>query len=162
PSIATATSPVSTFTTASGCGVGAFDLTAPPDGATSATQLTWQAAAGASTYDLYLGSSTPPPLLESGLTATTHAVPNVPGMVSWLLAAPASGEATSTAPTPIRSSPPSSGALCGTSPAIPPVSPPNGATNVSTTVSVNWSLSQISAPLDLYFGTTSDPPLLRS
>jgi hypothetical protein len=42
------------------------------------------------------------------------------------------------------------------------VSPSNGATGVSTTASLTWSLAQISAPVDVYFGTTSDPPLLRS
>ena len=161
PSVSTAASAVSTFTTPSGCGVASFDLVTPADGATSATQLTWQAAAGARTYDLYLGSTSPPPLLESGLTSTTHAVPNVPGQIFWFVVAHASCDGTKTATTPIRSYTASSGSLCGISPSVTALSPPNGAANVSTTASLAWSISQISAPVDVYFGTTSDPPLLQ-
>src|SRR5207253_1829597 len=80
PTQSTAQSAISIFTTAAGCGVGAFDLTAPADGANgSVSQLAWQAAANAGTYDLYLGTTNPPSLLESGLTTTTHAVPDIPG-----------------------------------------------------------------------------------
>ena len=160
--VSTADSAISTFTTASGCGIGSFDLTSPADGATSATQLSWQPAPGAGTYDLYLGTNTPPPLFESGITGTTHAVPNVPGQVFWFVVAHASCDATKTATTPIRSYTASGGSLCGTSPLITLASPPDGSSNIATTVTLSWSLTQITAPVDVYFGTTSNPPLLRS
>ncbi|HUR34208.1 MAG TPA: kelch repeat-containing protein [Vicinamibacterales bacterium] len=47
----------------------------PSSGATSvstATALDWSASAGATTYDLSLGTTNPPPLVASGLTATTY------------------------------------------------------------------------------------------
>ncbi|PYQ61175.1 MAG: hypothetical protein DMF58_05780, partial [Acidobacteria bacterium] len=103
PTASTATSAIVTFTTAAGCGVGAFDLTAPADGATSASQLSWQPAPGAGTYDLYLGTTTPPPLFESGITATTHSVPNIPGRVFWFVVAHAACDATKTSTSPVRS-----------------------------------------------------------
>ena len=162
PAVSTAASAIASFTTVAGCGAGAFDLIAPADGATSAAQLSWQASSGASTYDLYLGTNNPPPLFESGLTSTTHAVPNVPGKVFWFVVAHAACDATKTAATPVRSYTASGAPLCGAAATVTVVSPPDHATNVATSVDLTWSISQVSAPLDIYFGTTPDPPLLRS
>ncbi|HEY8183996.1 MAG TPA: hypothetical protein VII32_17255 [Thermoanaerobaculia bacterium] len=163
PTVATATSTVANFTTAAGCGVGAFDLIAPADNATGQiASLDWQAAPGAATYDLYLGTTNPPPLIESGLTTTTHSVPNTPGRVFWFVVAHAACDATKTSNSSIRSFTTSGAAPCGSSPSVTQTSPPNGASNIATSVSLVWSVAQVNSTVDVYFGTTSNPPLLRS
>ncbi|HYS54496.1 MAG TPA: hypothetical protein VER58_12130 [Thermoanaerobaculia bacterium] len=163
PTTSSATSTVASFTTAAGCGVGAFDLVAPPNNATGAiASLSWQPASGAATYDLYLGTTNPPPLLESGLTATTHSVPNIPGQIFWFVVAHAACDPTRTASTSIRSFTTSSAPPCGASPSVTQTAPLNGATNVATSTDLTWSVSQVNSTVDVYFGTTATPPLLRS
>jgi hypothetical protein len=52
-------------------------LWSPTNGATTlaaSQNLTWSAAAGATTYDVYFGTTNPPPLYSSNLTVTTLAV----------------------------------------------------------------------------------------
>src|SRR5205085_3902974 len=66
------------------------------------------------------------------------------------------------ATTPVRSYTALGGSLCGAGAAVTLVAPANGASNISTTVTLTWSLAQISAPVDVYFGTTATPSLLRS
>ncbi|MDQ6799521.1 MAG: hypothetical protein M3041_01650, partial [Acidobacteriota bacterium] len=163
PTVASAASSVASFTTAAGCGVGAFDLIAPPDNATgSIASLDWQPAAGAATYDLYLGTTNPPPLFETGLTATTHSVPNTPGRVFWFVVAHAACDATRTSNSSMRSFTTSGAAPCGGAPAVTQTSPPSGASNIPTSVALVWSVVQVNSTVDVYFGTTSSPPLLRS
>src|SRR4029077_20801461 len=71
PSVSTATSVVSSFTTAAGCGAGAFDVIAPSEGAAgvngSALTLLWQPSAGSGSYDVYLGAANPPPQVAAGI-----------------------------------------------------------------------------------------------
>ncbi|HKB80548.1 MAG TPA: hypothetical protein VKH35_12620, partial [Thermoanaerobaculia bacterium] len=161
--VSAASSAVSSFTTAAGCSAGAFDLIAPADGAAgSIAALSWQPAAGAGTYDLHLGSTNPPPLFESGLTATTHAVPDIPGLVYWFVVAHAACDPAKTSNTPIRAYTASAAPLCGAVPVVTAIAPGAGAADVPTTTTLRWSVSQISAPIDVYFGTVSDPPLFQS
>src|SRR5437867_706113 len=163
PTVSTAASAIASFSTTAGCGVGTFDLTEPADNATgSIPRLAWQAATGAGTYDLYLGTTSPPPLFESGITSTTHSVPTTPGRIFWFVVAHAACDPTKTSISSTRSFTVSGAAACGTSPSITLLSPAPGSTNVSTTVDLTWSVSQITAAVDVYFGTTSTPPLLRS
>ncbi|HMC70550.1 MAG TPA: hypothetical protein VKJ07_15445, partial [Mycobacteriales bacterium] len=69
PSAARSTSTASSFTTAAGCGAGAFDVITPSEGAQNvngaALHLAWQPSAGASSYDVYLGTTSPPPLVKT-------------------------------------------------------------------------------------------------
>jgi M6 family metalloprotease-like protein len=54
---------------------GSVSLQSPANSATGvalAPDLTWTAAANASSYDLHLGTSSTPPLFASGLSATSH------------------------------------------------------------------------------------------
>ena len=163
PSVSTATSTVASFTTAAGCGAGAFDLVAPADNTTgSIASLNWSAASGAGTYDLYLGTTNPPPLFESGLTATTHSVPNIPGRIFWFVVAHAACDSTRTASSSIRSFTTSSAPQCGAFPSVTPVTPPDGAANVPTSVVLTWSVAQDNSTVYVYFGSTATPPLLRS
>ncbi|HEY8132425.1 MAG TPA: hypothetical protein VII12_11080, partial [Thermoanaerobaculia bacterium] len=97
PTVSTAVSAIASFSTTAGCGVGVFDLTEPADNASgSIPRLAWQAASGAGTYDLYLGTTSPPPLFESGITSTTHSVPTTPGRIFWFVVAHAACDPTKT------------------------------------------------------------------
>jgi sugar lactone lactonase YvrE len=163
PTQSSATSSVASFTTAAGCGVGAFDLVAPADNATGTIpNLQWQPAAGASTYDLYLGTTNPPPLFETGLTATTHSVPALPGRLFWFVVAHAACDPTKTATSSIRSFTTFSAPPCGAGAAVSTTSPASGSTNVATDAQLAWTVTQVNSTVSVFFGTTSDPPLLRS
>jgi hypothetical protein len=74
--VSTAASGVRTFKTVASCQApGAFDLAAPADGASgvaSDVPLSWQPAAGASAYDVFLGTSNPPPLSATLGTVTSY------------------------------------------------------------------------------------------
>ncbi len=74
PTPSTATSAVSSFTTATGCGAGAFDTIAPADGAQNVDaptlRLSWQPPRERH-YDVYFGPTNPPPLLASGIQQTS-------------------------------------------------------------------------------------------
>jgi sugar lactone lactonase YvrE len=163
PSLASAVSAIVSFTTASVCGAGAFDLTSPADGASGpVASLQWQPSSGAATYDLYLGTASPPPLFESGITTMTHTVPDIPGRIFWFVVAHAACDATKTAATPIRSFTASAAPPCGSAASVTQISPANGASDVATSVDLTWSVTQVNSTVDVYFGTSTTPPLLRS
>ncbi len=96
----TASSPVRSFQVAGGCQApGAFAQTAPAAGATGVSTsalLSWQAAANAARYDLYLGTQADPPLYLAGLTATSLQLSGlVPGATyTWRVVARAACSAT--------------------------------------------------------------------
>lgn len=168
PSVSTAASAISTFTTAGGCAVGAFNLTAPADGqqhvpivAPSSVALSWQAAAGAVSYDVYLGTTNPPNLVASGVTGTSYNAAVTSGTIYWFVVAHSScgGQ---TATSSIRSFS-TDVAACLTAPNVTIVSPADGATGQPATVNLTWSgASSAVSAFDVYFGTSSPPPLLRS
>lgn len=164
PSRATAVSPIRSFTTAAGCGVGSFDTISPADGQQNAgdstgVTLTWQAAVGASSYDVYLGGTSPPPLAANVSTTSYRAV--VTGQAFWFVVAHATCDPTKTASTRIRSFS-TNLAGCATTPTIALGTPGANATNVSTTVDLTWTANVDFDSFDVYFGTGSQPPLLRS
>lgn len=163
PSVERSTSPVASFTTAAGCGAGAFDVTSPSEGAQnvngSSLHLTWQASSGASSYDVYLGTTNPPPL--AGTTTQTFFDTTARGANFWLVVAHAACDSTKTVSTPIHTFTAISG--CGATPSIATSAPAGGATSVATTVDLTWTLNGGTAEaFDVYFGTSSTPPLLRA
>jgi hypothetical protein len=160
--LSTATSEVRSFSVTAGCPApGAFVLTQPAPGATSVpltVQLSWQAAVGASTYDLFFGASNPPPLLQSGLSATSFSASNLTASTDyfWSVVAHASCDAskvTSTGTTSFRTA----GACAGAA-AFTQRSPANGAIVASTTT-LEWNPSQNASSYDLFLGTSPDPPV---
>jgi sugar lactone lactonase YvrE len=165
PSRASASSAIRSFTTAAGCGAGSFDVVSPADGAKNVdgtkVHLVWQSSVGASTYDLYLGGINPPPLIAAGLTATSYDT-FVPGAAFWFVVAHATCDPTETATTPIRFFETNVSSGCGATPAIAVASPANGATGVSSTVDLTWTVNGLFDSIDVSFGTTSNPPLLRT
>ena len=155
-------SEVRSFTTATACQAPvSFDLTGPMDGATgvSATPaLTWNAAPGAGAYDLYIGSSNPPPLAAT-VTATTF-TPSalVAGTsYSWFVVAHASCDTTLTTRTTTRSFTVAGG--CSAAGSFALTAPTPGATNVPATTSLEWSASANASSYDLYLGTTNPPAI---
>ena len=71
--------PVRSFTTAAQCQPGQIQVatTSPSNGATniaSNVDLTWTSSGGATSFDLYFGTTQSPPLLATGLTSTTQNV----------------------------------------------------------------------------------------
>jgi sugar lactone lactonase YvrE len=161
---ATSTSPTFSFTTTGEtCAIGSFDTTAPANGATGVVDpvtLSWQAATGAATYDLYLGSVNPPPLFSAGLT-TTSTVAHVSGTAFWYVVAHAACDAAKTSQTAVRSFTVAKTCLPNSIPTVTLDSPANGATNVAVPVTLNWT-SSTAATYDLFFGTTNPPPLVNS
>lgn len=163
PSRATAASLIRSFTTAAGCGAGAFDTVSPTDGQqnvgdSTGVTLTWQSAVGASSYDVYLGGTSPPPLAATVTTTSYKAL--VTGQAFWFVVAHATCDPTKTASTRIRSFT-TSIAGCATVPTIALGTPGANATNVSTTVDLTWTANVDFDSFDVYFGTGSQPPLLR-
>ena len=87
---------------------GAFSLSTPADGATDLPAdltVAWSASAGATSYDFYLGHSSPPPLYLSGLTSTALALRSLsPGATyRWKVVARTSCDAAASTSTAIRS-----------------------------------------------------------
>ena len=136
-------------------------LMAPANGATgviTSPTLTWNAATGATSYDVYFGTSSTPPKVTN-TSATSYA----PGLLStgttyyWHIVA------RSTAGTADSGTPWSFTTLAPTPPAAPLLSSPaNGATGVSFAPSLSWTASSGAASYDVYFGTSSSPPFVTN
>jgi sugar lactone lactonase YvrE len=165
PPVSTA-SEVRSFTTTGLCGVGSFNLTSPAEGESVTTlpaRFTWQAADGAGGYDLYLGTVNPPPLFRADLRETSFETTlAAQGTHYWLVVARAACDDTKTATTAIRSFQVNVSQSCDAgATAIVLTRPSSGSTNVAGSVDLEWQTAGCaSAPFELYFGTTTDPPLL--
>jgi sugar lactone lactonase YvrE len=166
PSRATAVSPIRSLTTAAGCGVGSFDTISPADNAQNAGDatgvvLTWQAADGAVSYDVYVGNTNPPTFAAS-VTATSYKT-TVAGRTYWFIVAHAVCNPTKTSSTAVRSYSASVTGVSGCDPpAVTPGAPAAGATSVSTTVDLTWTTNAgFDGTFDVYFGAVPQPPLLR-
>jgi len=158
---ATSTSATASFTTTGGCALGTFDTTAPGEnaGAQSPVTLTWQALAGASTYDVYLGPANPPSLFASGITATSLQV-TPRGTQFWFVVAHAACDAQITSTTPVHSFTVGQGCQPG-SVTVAIDSPANGATGVASPVTLQWTSSNATG-FNVDFGTSNPPPAFAS
>jgi sugar lactone lactonase YvrE len=163
PSAGRSTSPAASFITAAGCGAGAFDITTPAEGSPNVNgtplHLAWQPSAGASSYDVYLGTTNPPPLVAT-VTQTSFDT-TARGANFWFVVAHASCDATETASTPIHTFT-APAAVCPPGASIAIAAPVSGATNVATTVDLTWTLNGAADAIDVFFGTSANPPLLRA
>lgn len=136
----------------------------PANGATSVSitpTLTWSASSGATSYDVYFGTSSSPALVTT--TSSTSYAPATlvnSGTYYWkVVAKNSAGSASSAvwsfitvsvAAPPVTSSVPSK-------PSNP--SPASGATGVSTSATLSWTDTGATS-YDVYFGTTSTPVLI--
>jgi len=162
-----ASSTIRYFTTAKG-GVAPSrpNLTAPLGGATGVSiqpQLQWQAPTGTAsiTYDVYLSTRSSPSLATSNLSVLNWTPPSLEANTKyyWKVVANNSAGSTSSA---VRSF---TTARTGVSPSTPVLlSPSNATTNIPTQTQLRWQAASGTSPIsyDVYFGTTSTPPLAAS
>ena len=133
-------------------------LVAPANGATglATATLTWQAASGATSYNVYFGTSASPALVAT-VTGTTYAAGTLAKGVTyyWRIAAK---NATGIATSATWSFTTASGGL--TAPVL--VSPANGSTAQPLTPTLKWNAVTGATSYEVYFGATSVPPLLGS
>jgi len=160
PSSPDARSPIASFTTTGSCASAVFDLVSPANNATIASspvQLAWQSAGDGATYDVYLGTVRPVPLVASGLTATTYGAPIASGAYAWFVVShPACDPSkASTTATRLFQSTIQSGCVPGQL-KVTASQPANGATGVATTVDLAWSVTGVASSFDVYFGTSPD------
>jgi hypothetical protein len=134
-------------------------LTSPGNGASNQSRtptLNWTISSGAASYDLYLGTSSPPSLYVQNLAGNSYVVStalNASTTYYWNVvaknsagSAPASGtwSFTTAVPAPAQ---------------VTLTSPISGATNQSTTPTLNWTASSNATSYDLYLGSSSSPPV---
>jgi hypothetical protein len=144
-----ATSSTWSFTTQ----IGAPALLAPASGATGialAAILSWNASPGATSYDVYFGSVSPPPL-ATNTTGRSYAAGTLQGgtVYYWQVAAKNSGGSANSA------------IWSFTTQVAAPVmaAPANAATGVSVTPTLGWNASTGATSYDVYFGTAAAPAL---
>ena len=128
----------------------------PSDGATGVSAnptLNWSATSNTDSYDVYFGTSTSPPLVGNVTSASYPLSGLSPGtLYYWKVVAKSScGNSTSgpvwsftTCPMPGMPSAPS---------------PLDGATGVSTSPMLSWAATSNTDSYDVYFGTSTTPPL---
>jgi probable HAF family extracellular repeat protein len=135
-------------------------LTAPANGASSITTtptLTWNAASGATSYDVYFGTSSTPSMVTN-TTGTSYA----PGILAlgvtyyWYVVARNDNGTTASGPPWSFTT-----LVLGGGPAVPILtSPVNRAVGVSVTASLNWDAAAGATSYDVYFGTSPFPPFV--
>jgi hypothetical protein len=146
----------------------AVTLLGPDDGATvTSSLLSWsggesQCVGLTSTYDVYFGTTSPPPLHHNNGASTTWSAPldDNTGYYWRIVAKDANGTASSqqrSFKTPCTATPDAPGGA----------SPANQATNVGIDSDISWTGANSTCPgltavYDVYFGTTSSPPLVQS
>ena len=122
-------------------------------GASTTTQLSWGVSSGASTYEVYLGTtSNPARVTETGMTTyipvglaagTTYYWRVVAKNAQGSTSSPVWGFATIAAPPPGS---PTNG------------TPANGATSVPLTPALSWGAPAGASSYEVYFGTSASPP----
>jgi sugar lactone lactonase YvrE len=154
----TASSNVFSFTTTGSC-----ETPAPVTGnalstATGAT-ISWQPSARASSYDIYLGASSPPRLYAQNVSGTTQTVNGLASgtTYNWKIVAHASCDAVRTAETSIGSF--TTSGACGVAASFSASAPNDGDATVPSTATLSWQASPGAASYDLYLGSGSNPPL---
>ena len=134
-------------------------LTAPGNGATAQSitpTLSWSSSSGATSYDLYLGTTNPPALYAQNISPTSFTVSTALTAGTtyyWNVVAKNSG-----------GSSPASGTFSFTTgvsapPQVTLSAPANGAGNQSRTPTLSWSTSSGATSYDVYLGTTNPPSL---
>ena len=131
-------------------------LSAPFNGAqafNSPYTLYWFSSLGATSYDVYFGTSSNPPLIGSvtGLSYTTGQL-NPNATYYWRIAARnAAGATSSTTWTLTTAQIPGPFSL---------TSPANGSTGIPLDPTLSWTASSNAIGYSVYLGTTNPPPLL--
>jgi len=134
----------------------------PANGATNVittTQLSWASAAGATSYDVYFGTTSPGAFVgnQSG-TSYNPGTLNYSTTYYWRIDSKNSAGTTT-------------GQVWNFTTEAQPVSPPaqvtspnpaNGATGVITTTQLSWALASGATSYDVFFATFAPPPLVNT
>jgi len=134
-------------------------LLGPANGAAGVSQnptLSWNASGFATSYDVYLGTSSPPPLFTN-TTGTAEGVGtlNAGTTYYWRIVAKDSAGSSASAIwsfTTVVVAPPA--------PVL--ISPANGVTGVSLTPALSWNASIGATSYYVFFGTSSPPPFVAN
>jgi hypothetical protein len=149
------------FTTgAGGQAPPAVTVFSPAQGATgvsTAASITWGAVSGATSYSVYFGTSTSPPLATT-TTSTSYTPPAMSPntLYYWSVTAVNSFGMT---PSVLWFFSTGAGQA---PPAVTVFSPGQGMTGVSTTASITWGAVSGATSYMVYFGTSTSPPLATS
>jgi hypothetical protein len=135
-------------------------LVSPANGATGVSltpALTWNASAGATSYDVYLGTSPTPPLVTNvTMTSYTSATLAAGTTYYWQIVAKNSGGTGGSSVWSFTTVPPGA-------PSTPVLTfPANGATGASLAPTLTWNASTGATSYSVYFGTSPTPPLVTS
>jgi len=143
---------------------GAFTLLTPVNGAVnqSATNLLldWTDSAGASTYNLYLGTANPPSLFQQNIAVSQFTVPVLTQGTTYYWTVTAANGCLPDSTAAVWSF--TTGTPCTSPGAFTLSAPVNGAINQSTTnLLIDWTDSAGAGTYNLYLGTAIPPPLFQ-
>jgi endonuclease/exonuclease/phosphatase family metal-dependent hydrolase len=136
----------------------------PADKATNvpvSTSLSWSADPRASRYDVYLGTTNPPPVVVRNQIPTNYQPPTLQPSTTYYWRVDSKGSKGYS----------SSGPVWSFTSAAPPVAPPSlpsnpspasGSTGVAINTALSWSASSNASSYDVAFGTTSTPPTVSA
>jgi fibronectin type 3 domain-containing protein len=133
-------------------------LTSPANGATGAgasTMLAWAAVTGATSYEVYFGTASNPPLITT--TAALNYSVSTPGSGTryyWRVVAKNANASAASATWSFTTT--------VTLPAPTLTSPANGATGASASTTLAWAAVTGATSYEVYFGTASNPPLITT
>lgn len=122
--------------------------------------LTWAASSGATSYDVYFGTSSSPALAKN--VTTNSYQPGTLGikvLYYWKVVAKNASGSTSSVVWSFTTDPP---VTTGVPPAPASPSPATGATGVSKAPTLSWAASSGATSYDVYFGTSSSPALVKN
>ncbi|MBI2214821.1 MAG: hypothetical protein HYU52_14335 [Acidobacteria bacterium] len=125
-------------------------------------ELSWQAAAGAAAYDVFLGPFDPPAPYAEGLTTTSVTASGLaPGTkYYWYVVAHAECDRSLTSRSTTRSF--MVDGACGAVGAVSLEQPPNGASEVSENPTFEWVPASGAASYELQLGKENPPSLIAS
>ena len=152
-------SPIWSFST--GTPPGPATLASPSNGAVDqplSPTLVWTAAPGATAYDVYVGTTNPPAILASNVTATSYAPNGLTNGATYFWKIVAFNGDGPSPDSPLWS--------FATVPAPPPAVslavPTNTATGQSPTPTLTWVPAARATTYDVYLGTSNPPALVAT
>jgi hypothetical protein len=138
--------------------IGSFSLSSPSNGATNRTiagTLSWTTSAGATGYDVYLGTSNPPTTkVSSNQPGISYSYSGLSNSTSYYWKVVAKNSTDSITAT---GSPWSFTTIIAPPAAFSMASPANGATSQSVSGTLTWLTSTNATGYDVYLGTTNPP-----
>lgn len=123
-------------------------------GVLTASSLTWSAVTGATSYDVYLGTSASP-VFASNVTGTSYAPPSLTPSTTYYWKVVPKNQCGSAANCPVWSF-----RICDLPAVASTPAPSNGTVGVLTTSALSWTAVATAESYDVYFGTGATPPLV--